>query len=160
MSSLEVVCALLIVVGLAGIVLPVLPGGSVLIAAAVLLWAWAGPSDTSAWVVFLVAAALVAAGVVAKYVVPGRGLKAAGIPLSTQLVGGLLGIVGFFVVPVLGLLLGFVLGVYLAEARRLGPGRARASTALALKAAATSILIDLGAGLLATGAWIVGVVVT
>ena len=32
----------------------------------------------------------------------------------------MLGIVGFFVVPVVGLLLGFVLGVYLAELARLG----------------------------------------
>jgi NADH-quinone oxidoreductase subunit E len=34
-----------------------------------------------------------------------------------------LGIVGFFVVPVVGLLLGFVLGVYLAELARLGRNR-------------------------------------
>lgn len=156
---LVTICVLLILLGLAGIVLPVLPGGGLLVGAAVLLWAWAGPGDTTAWLVFAIAAALLLAGQVIKYVVPGRGLKAAGIPLSTQLAGVVLGVVGFFVVPVAGLVLGFVAGVYLAEVRRIGPGPARRSTVLALRAAATSILIDLAAALLATGVWILGVVV-
>ena len=36
------------------------------------------------------------------------------------MIGGACGVVGFFVVPVVGLFLGFVLGVYVAERRRLG----------------------------------------
>ena len=40
----------------------------------------------------------------------------------------LLGVVGFFVVPVVGLFLGFVLGVYLAELRRVGAAAAWPST--------------------------------
>jgi hypothetical protein len=156
---LVVLCALLIALGLSGIVLPILPGGSALVGAAVLLWAWAGPATATAWLVFAIAAVLLIAGFITKYAVPGRGLKAAGIPVSTQLLGATLGIVGFFVVPVVGLLLGFMLGVYLAEVRRVGPAAAGRSTMLALKAAAASILIDLAAALLATGVWIGGVVV-
>ncbi|WGL53936.1 DUF456 domain-containing protein [Nocardioides sp. BP30] len=156
---LVLLCAVLIVLGLAGIVLPVLPGGSVLVAGAVLLWAWAGPDDRAAWLAFTVAALLVVTGLVTKYVVPGRGLKAAGIPLSTQLTGAVAGVVGFFVVPVVGLLIGFVLGIYLAEVRRLGHATAWRSTRLAVRAAVTSILIDLAAALLATGTWIVAVTV-
>ena len=69
-------------------------------------------------------------------------------------------VVGFFVVPVVGLFLGFVLGVWLAELVRL-PERSQAwtSTRAALAAAGASILIELFAGLLATGAWITGLVV-
>ena len=44
------------------------------------------------------------------------------------LIGALLAFVGFFVVPVVGMLLGFVLGVYLAERGRLGPAQAWPST--------------------------------
>lgn len=154
---LVVLCALLILLGLAGIVVPVVPGGSILVAAAVLLWAWAGPDNPTAWLVFAVAALILLAGFVTKYAVPGRGLKAAGIPLSTQVLGAVLGIIGFFVVPVVGLILGFVLGVYVAELGRLGPSAAWRSTKHSLRAAATSILIDLAAALLATGVWIVGV---
>ena len=58
-----------------------------------------------------------------KYVVPGRRLKENGIPNSTLLLGGVLGVVGFFVIPVVGLLVGFVLGVYLAELNRVGVDR-------------------------------------
>ena len=42
-------------------------------------------------------------------------------PLILLVAGGLLGLVGFFVVPVVGLVVGFVLGVYYpAEHRRVG----------------------------------------
>lgn len=155
---LVTLCALIILLGLAGIVLPILPGGAILVGAAVLLWASVGPNDAAGWVVFAIAAAILLLGLITKYAVPGRNLKAAGIPLSTQLAGALAGIVGFFVIPVVGLLIGFVLGVYLAELRRVGHDAARTSTWLALKAAGTSILIDLSAALLATGVWITGVV--
>ena len=154
---LVALCALIVLVGLAGIVLPILPGGAILVGAAVLLWAWAGPGTGTAWVIFAITAVILLTGTVTKFAIPGRNLKSAGIPLSTQLAGAVLGIIGFFVVPVVGLILGFVLGVYLAELRRIGHGTAWASTRLAVKAAATSILIDLLAALLATGVWVVGV---
>ena len=71
-----------------------------------------------------------------------------------------LGVVGFFVVPVVGLFLGFVLGVYLAERRRLGAAGAWPSTKASLRAVGLSILIELVAGVLAAGTWVVGVTVT
>ena len=75
-------------------------------------------SGTAVVLIIVVLLVLVALGVVVKYVVPGRRLKAAGVPTSTLLLGAALGVVGFFVIPVVGLLVGFVLGVYLAELRR------------------------------------------
>ena len=59
-----------------------------------------------------------------------------------------------------GLLVGFVLGVYLAEYHRVGAQAAWPSTRHALKAVGLSILIELAAGLLATFVWIAGVVLT
>lgn len=160
MSSVEVVVALVIAFGLAGILVPILPGGSLLVAAGVLVWAlWLGA--TTGWVVFAVAAVLLAAGIVVKYAVPGRRLKEAGVPLSTQVVGAVLAIVGFFVIPVIGLVIGFVVGVFLAELRRLRASSAAwRSTKHALRAAGLSILIELTAGILATVAWVVGVILT
>ena len=95
-----------------------------------------------------------------KYLVPNRRMKDAGIPPSTQWIGAGLGIVGFFVIPVVGLLVGFVLGVYLAEYQRLGPKAAWPSTWHALKAVGLSILIELVAGVTATFLWVAGVVLT
>ena len=158
MTGVELLVALAIAVGLVGILVPILPG-SVLVLAAILVWAW-DVGDPTAWVVFGVAAAVLVVGGTVKYLVPNRQLKNAGIPGSTQWVGAGLGIVGFFVIPVVGLLVGFVLGVYLAEYSRLGARAAWPSTTQALKAVGVSILIELTAGVVATFVWVAGVVLT
>ena len=158
MSSVEVLVALAIAVGLVGILVPVLPG-SILVLGAVLVWAW-NVGGATAWAVFAVAAVILVAGGVVKYLVPNRRLKDAGVPASTQWIGAGVGIVGFFVVPVIGLFIGFVLGVYLAEYRRLGGAAAWPSTKHALRAVGLSILIELAAGVAATLVWIAGVVAT
>lgn len=158
MSGVELLVALAIAVGLVGILVPVLPG-SVLVLAAILVWAW-DVGGATAWLLSGLAAVVLVAGGVVKFLVPNRRLKDVGIPASTQWVGAALGVVGFFVVPVVGLFLGFVLGVYLAEYHRLGARAAWPSTKHALKAAGLSILIELVAGVVAALLWVVGVVVT
>lgn len=154
MTLTNVLVAVAIAVGLAGIVVPILPG-MMLVAGAILVWAVLAGTPT-AWAVFGVAFTFIALGTVVKYVVPGRRLKTAGVPNSTLLLGALLGVVGFFVIPVIGLLLGFVLGVYLAELRRLGSTQAWPATVHALKAVGLSILIEFVAAMLATLTWVVG----
>lgn len=158
MTATTLLAAVLVAVGLVGILVPILPG-SVLVVAGVLVWAWAEGGAT-AWTVFAASTLLVAAGAVVKYVVPGRRLQVAGIPASTQWVGVLLGVVGFFVVPVIGLFLGFVLGVYLAELVRVGTREAWPSTVHSLKAVGLSIVIELLAALGATVVWLGGVIAT
>jgi uncharacterized protein YqgC (DUF456 family) len=145
-----------VLVGLVGIVVPVLPG-SLLILAAVLLWALEAASPAG-WVVFSLVTVLLVVGSIVKYAVPGRRLRLDGVPRRTLLVGGLVGVLGFFVVPVVGLVVGFVAGVYLAEVQRVGGRLARSSTAAALRAVGVSLLIELTAGLVAAGTWLVGAV--
>ena len=156
--ALTIVAALLVVVGLIGVVVPVLPG-LVLVVGGIGLWA-VSRHDAVGWTVLAVAVALVVAGSVLKYLLPGRRMRDAGVPGRTLVLGGVLGIVGFFVVPVVGLLLGFVLGVYLAELGRVGRARAWPSARHALTAAGWSILIELAAGLLATAVWVGALVLT
>jgi hypothetical protein len=61
---------------------------------------------------------------------------------------------------VLGLVLGFLLGVYLGERHRLGDrASAVASTRTTVRAVGTSVLIELTGGLLAAGAWVTAVLV-
>lgn len=158
MSLTEVLVGVAIAVGLVGILVPILPG-SILILGAVLVWALE-LGTTTGWVVFAVATAFLGVGTVVKYVVPGRKLKDAGIPSSTQWTGVALAVPGFFVIPVVGAFVGFVAGVYIAERRRLGASAAGASTWSALQAVGLSLLIELTAGILAASAWVAGVVVT
>jgi len=158
MSATEVVVALVILVGVVGVVVPVLPG-SLLVLGAILVWATEIGTGT-AWAVFAVATTFLAAGAVVKYLVPGRRLRTAGIPPATVVAGGLLGIIGFFVIPVVGLVVGFVLGVYLAELQRVGRPGAWPATKHALRAVGLSLLIELAATLLAAATWVGGVVLT
>ena len=92
--------------------------------------------------------------------VPARQLKRTGVPNASLAVGAVLGIVGFFVVPVIGIVLGFALGIYLAEARRVGPSPARGTTWAALRAVGISLLIEVTAAVLAALTWAVAVVLT
>ncbi len=157
MAWTDVLVALAIAVGLVGILVPVLPG-TVLILAAVLVWA-IGVSSPTGWVVLGLVTVFLAAGTVVKYAVPGRRLQATGVPTRTLVLGGLAGVVGFFVVPVVGLVVGFVAGVYASELQRVGTQRAWGTTKHALRAAGLSVLIELAAGLLAAVTWLAGALV-
>ncbi len=147
---------MLIAVGLLGIVVPVLPG-LVLVLGAVLLWA-AQVSSALGWWVFAVSAVLYGAGVALQYLVPGRRMRRAGVGTVTLAVAVVLGIVGFFVVPVIGGVLGFVLGIYLVEqGRQRDRAAAWAATRAALRGVALSMGIELLAGLAIATTWVVGV---
>ena len=158
MSTLEILVALAIAVGIAGIIVPVLPG-TILVLGAILVWAL-DIGTATAWAVFAVAALFLVVGSVVKYLVPGRRLKASGVPTRTLVAGGLFAFVGFFVVPVVGMFIGFVLGVYVAERARVGGALAWPSTKGALHAVGVSIMIELVAAFLAAATWAAGVAAT
>ncbi len=146
-----------VLVGLVGIVVPVLPG-SLIIAAAIAVWAFDSESG-AAWAVFAVVVVLLALGWAATYVITGRRVVAAGVPRSSIVVAGLAAIVGFFVIPVVGLFLGFALGLFVMEQRRLRDRTAAwASAWLAIRATALGMLVELGLALLATATWLIAVI--
>jgi uncharacterized protein len=150
----DLLVGLVVALGLVGILVPLLPG-SVLVVAAVLVWALAA-AQPAGWTVLGVVVLLVGLGTVVKYAVPGRRLAARGVPTRSLVAGGAAGVLGFFVLPVVGLPLGFVAGVYVAERLRVGPSRAGDSTLAAVRAVGLSLLIELSAGLLAALTWLVG----
>jgi uncharacterized protein YqgC (DUF456 family) len=155
-STITFLAGLAIVVGVFGVIVPVLPG-LVLCWLGVLLWAAFTEHRAGKWVVLALVTLIAAAGIVVKYLWPGRNLRRGGVPNRSLFAGGLLGLVGFFVIPVVGLVIGFVLGVWLAERVRLGDARrAWPSTKHALKAAGLAMLIELGAGLSILVVWLAG----
>ena len=156
MDYVNLFVGLAIVVGLVGIVVPVLPG-SLLIAAAVLVWAIDAESGWG-WAVFALVVALLAVGSVATYVIAGRQVSAAGVPRRSLIVAGLAGIVGFFAVPVVGLIIFFPLALFGMEYLRLRDvAGARRSAWVAIRATALGMLLELAMALLAAASWLIAV---
>ena len=99
-----------------------------------------------------------AVGVIAQYLVPGRRLKDAGVRTSTLFFAVVLAIVLFFVIPIVGAPIRFVLGVFLVELTRYRERSAAwRATVSALTAVAMSIGIELAAGFVIVLVWLVGV---
>lgn len=158
MDLVDPLVGLAILIGLVGIVVPVLPG-SLIIGAAVLVWA-VDAESAAAWAVFALVVVLLIAGSLATYVVAGKRVHAAGVPRRSLVVAGLAGIIGFFVVPVVGLLIFFPLGLFAMEYLRLNdPVAARRSAGVAIRATALGMLVELGLALLAAATWLIAVLV-
>jgi uncharacterized protein YqgC (DUF456 family) len=159
MSSAEIVLGLVMLVGLVGVLVPVLPGLLLVIGAAV-VWA-IDRGGAGAWVVAAVMSAIGVAGIVASSVLPARRTASAGAP-AWVVVAGVVGLViGFFAVPVIGALIGFPAGVFVAElVRHRHPGPAWRATWEALKSVGLGIAIQLGAGVAMIAIWAVAVFAT
>jgi uncharacterized protein len=159
MELVTVLAALLIVIGIVGLVIPVLPG-LVLTVLGVLVWAL-GRGDATGWTIFGICAVVAVIGWVLQYAIPGKRMKSAGVPTRTLLAGAVCAIVGFFVIPVLGLFVGFVVGVFLMEQLRLSDSAAAwTQTKVALKGVLLSIGIELVAALIVAATFVVGLLVT
>lgn len=155
----QVVPPLLIVVGLVGIVVPVLPG-LLLVLGGVLLWALM-EGGTTAWVVFGVSLLVAVVGYVLQYTLPGRRMRERGVSGSTLALAVVFGIVGFFVVPVIGAVIGFVLGIFVVEmGRTRDRSQAWERTRHALVAVLHSIGIELVAGLVIAALYVGGLLAT
>ena len=148
--------AVVIAVGLVGILVPLIPG-SILIFGAIAVWAYV-EGTTVAWVTLGLATVVLAAALLVKYLWPMKRMRRADVRTFSLLAGAVLGVVGFFVIPVVGLVVGFVLGVFLAELTLRGNSRlAWASTVHAIKGVALSVGVELAGALVATMVWVVGV---
>ncbi|MDM7831938.1 DUF456 domain-containing protein [Cellulomonas edaphi] len=158
-GPLDLLVGLAVLAGLVGIVVQVLPG-SLLVLAAVVGWGVLTGGGTG-WTVAAVAALATLVAMVVKYLLAGRHLKRGGVPSTALLWGGVAGVVGFFLIPVVGLFVGFLAGTYLAEWVRLRePRGAWRATVVALQATGITIVVELAGALVATAAWLVGLALT
>ena len=156
----SVLIGLVMLVGLVGVVVPVLPGTALILAGGVGWAALVADGGAGPWVVVAVMAVLFVVGLVLKYALPGRRMSGE-LPRSTLLLAALGAVVGLVLLPPLGLLIGGVAGTWLAETRRLGPGpQARRSTVRVLQAVGLGILAELTAAVLMIGTWLVGLALT
>ncbi len=148
-----VLAGILIAVGIAGVIVPILPG-LLLIWGAALFYGLIVGFGFAGWLAMAVITALALIGTGIGYYLPARKTRAVGFPLWGQLLVVGATVVGFFVVPVIGAILGLVLGtllVALAVERNLGEawGTGWAMLIEMLKSAA----IQLGMALFMAMAW-------
>ncbi|WP_180357295.1 DUF456 domain-containing protein [Streptomyces sp. TLI_146] len=148
---------LVMLLGLLGVLVPGVPGLAI-VWAAVAWWALSDATGT-AWAVLAGATGLLLLAQSLKLVMPPRRLRAAGAPRRSLLTGGVAAIAGFFLLPVVGGILGFLGGLYGAERMRLGShGAGWTSARTVLRSGGYSVLMELLACLLVVGTW-AGVVI-
>lgn len=156
-TLLIVLVAAVMVIGVAGTVLPILPGLPVIWAAA-LAYGLVTGFGTGAWVAMALITVLVAAGTAAGFYLPQRSAASIGVPWWGQLIALALAVAGFFTVPVVGAPLGFVLGIFLATLGRdrhlSGALRATRST---LKTMLVTSGVQFATGLMMMAVWVVWV---
>ncbi len=152
-----IVPPLLILAGLVGIVLPVLPG-LLLVLGGVLLWALM-EGTALAWGIFAASVVVAVAGFGLQYLVPGRRMRERGVQTSTLALAVVCGIVGMFVIPVVGAVVGFVLGIFVVELGRSSDrSQAWVRTKHALVGVLQSVGIELMAGLGIAALYVAGVI--
>ncbi|GGT17923.1 DUF456 domain-containing protein [Streptomyces purpureus] len=138
--------------GLAGVLVPVVPGPWFVWAA--MLW-WALHMQTGlAWGLLVGATALLLVTQAIVWHLPPRRIRGVGVTRRMAAFAGLGALFGFFLLPVVGGVLGYLGGIYTCERIRLGGhGQAVASTRTVMRAVGTSVLVELMACLLIVGAW-------
>lgn len=144
---------LAIAVGVAGTLLPILPGLGLIWIAALVFGILEG-FGIAGWTAMVIITGLAIAGTAAAIRVPQRAAAAGGISWKGQLLAVALAIVGFFVVPVVGAPIGFVAGVYLV-ARQQASTRAWEVTKSTLRALLVAAGLQFVAGLAMALTWVV-----
>jgi uncharacterized protein YqgC (DUF456 family) len=109
--------ALVMAIGLLGTLLPLVPGLPLIWASALGygLFEGFGGSGIAA---MLAISAVGTAGLVAGIILPARRMAGMDAPRSTLVAGAAGGLVGFFLIPLVGLVIGAILGVLIAEYNR------------------------------------------
>ncbi len=153
-----IVTSVLIIIGCLGIIIPVLPG-SITALIGLIIWAVVVQS-VEGWVVLALGGTLLLAGMSASLVLTGTRLKRRAIPNRTLLFGVIGAVIGMFVIPVVGLVIGFIVGLLASETVRNRNFRTALDTSwVALKAAGIGIILELSCALLASSVFIIGAIV-
>lgn len=154
MSSWQLpLVSLVLLCGLFGAVLPGVPGRLGVWAG--IFW-WSSADGTSrAWWVLVIATSVLLAEQAIQWLLPAGNLREAGVRRRQLVLAGGTGIMGFFLVPVVGVVPGFLGGLYGWERLRLGShGAALASTRTIMRKVGRRKLVALTGCLLVVAVWL------
>lgn len=155
----EVLIGLTMAIGLVGTLIPVLPGLA-LVWAAGLVWAIFDGADATHWIIFAIMTLLFLVGIGLSFYIPAKSARNESSPRWTFLVASVCAIVGFFVIPIVGLALGFIFGVFichLLSSREFH--RALRATGSSLKALGLVSLVQCACGILIATSWAIGLLI-
>jgi hypothetical protein len=133
-TILWTVAVLLVITGLAGIVLPMLPG-TVLVFSGLLIAAWADGFEKVGWVTIAVLGAFTAVSFLVDIAASGAGVKRAGASkqaVTGAVIGAVVGLFFGFIGVLAGPFLGAVAGEFLAHRDLFRAGKAGFGTAMGL----------------------------
>jgi uncharacterized protein len=152
-----IVAGLLLAVAAIGTVYPGVPGS---VLAIITLLAWAAIMGSSvAWTAAVIGSFMAAAGWSAGAVLTGRKLKQQQIPKRSIAVAMVSAVVGMFLIPVVGLFVGFGAGLLVSEyARRRDFRTSLRSSVETLKATGVGVLVEFGMVCLAGSVWMIGAI--
>src|SRR5687768_14043088 len=144
-AAVVVLVAVAMAVGIAGTILPVVPGLALVAGAALVYGLYAGFGSVGA-VAFGVIVLLGLTGMAAGLWLPHRAAGAAGAPRSSLVLGAVGAVIGFFAIPLVGLPVGGVAGIYVGERLRTQDARlAWRTTRATLKGFGVAALVQLAA---------------
>ena len=152
-----VVAGILLIVAAIGTVYPLLPG-SILAIITLVVWA-AVIGSPVAWAAAAIGVFLVAVGWSASAVLTGRKLKQQQVPKRSIAVAMVSALVGMYFIPVVGLFVGFALGLFVSEYVRSREFHAALDSSVeTLKATGIGVLVEFAMVCLAGSVWTVGAV--
>jgi hypothetical protein len=158
-TGLVLLLGLVMAIGAVGTIVPLVPGIS-LVWGAGLVYGLDRGFGTLDVVAFAMMTGLAAAATVAGYVVPKRRATRAGASRATVWLGVAGAVVGFFVVPVVGLPIGGVLGIYVGERLRTGDTIAAwRATRATITGFGIAVLVQFTAALSMIAVWLVWVII-
>lgn len=156
---LGVIALVLAAIGVLGVIVPVLPG-TLLVGLGLAVWSLGHRSPID-WTLLGAGVVVLAAGSLAGTLLTNKHLARRDIPRWPVLVGVAGGLVGTVLLPGPGLLVGFLLALFLAELGRVRDARAALSTSwVAVRAVGLGMLIELACDLTVVTALFLRIAVT
>jgi len=156
-TALVVLVAIVMVIGVGGTVLPILPGLWLIWAAALVYGLFDG-FGVVGWATMALITGLAVAGTASGLYLPQRKAAAIGVPWWGQLTALVCAVAGFFIVPVVGAPLGFVVGILLVTlARERHFQGALAATWATLKSMLMASGLQFAVGLAMVAVWVLWV---
>lgn len=129
-TVVTVLVAAAMVIGVAGTILPVVPGLWLIWAAGV-VYGIATGFGVIGWVALGVMSVLAIGGSLVAVVLPQRRAMRVGVPLWGQALAAVLAVIGLFVIPFIGAMVGFVIGILIASLSETGDVRTAIPVAVA-----------------------------